>query len=294
MFDNASVIALVNEGNESSVYLLEMDKATQSGICSTFAEAASPSLFDKQVVPFDGNYKPGEDEILSIPEFQLPKIITNAVKEPLGLQSFVYKEEAEPNIGALFVGEYAEVDNTERFTIALQRFRKEQYLSTKKYNLYFNQKTFIRENRWGIGITDNIDCIFSHSELRFSSYFYARQIFDLSEYYRSATDSEVLNFSKLDLLDFTDPTQFLSMADTWIRRKIASINDSGILATNTAAKIKKIAKKSGFEFEIKNEKILMPTDKKRIKELLGFLDEEVYKGAFSKNTYITNSKRKMN
>lgn len=293
MFDNGSVMALVNEGNESSVYLLEIDQATQSAICTTFAEAASP-LFDKEVVRFNGSYKPEEDEILSISEFQLPKMITNAVKEPLGLQSLAYKEEAGPNIDALFVGECTEVDNSERFTVALQRFRKEQYLSTKKYSLYFDKNTFVRENRWGIGITDNIDCVFSHSELRFSSYFYARQIFDLSEYYRSATDSEVQNFSKLDLLDFTDPTQFLSMADTWIRRKIASINDSGILATNTAAKIKKIAKKSGFEFEIKNEKILMPTDKKRIKELLGFLDEEVYKGAFSKNTYITNSKRKMN
>lgn len=32
-------------------------------------------------------------------------------------------------------------------------------------------------------------------------------------------------------------------------------------------------------------------DKKKLKYILGFLDEEVYKGSFSNATYITNSKR---
>jgi len=34
-------------------------------------------------------------------------------------------------------------------------------------------------------------------------------------------------------------------------------------------------------------------DKKKLKEILGFLDDEVYKGVFLKETYITNSKRKI-
>lgn len=293
MFDNTSVMALVNEENEVSVCLLEIDKTTQSTICSTFAEATFPFLSDKEIVPFKGSYKPNEDELLSICDFQLPEMITDAVRDPLGLQSLVYDKDTEPDIKALFVGERTEADNTEIFTIALQRFRKEQYLSTKKFSLFYDKNTFIRESRWGIGITDIIDCVFTQSELRFSSYFYARQIFDLSGYYRSATDSEVQNFSKSDLLCIADSTLFQSMADTWIRRKIAAINDSGVLTTNTAAKIKKLAQNCGLKIEIKNKKILIPPDKKKLKELLGFLDEEVYKGAFSETTYITNSKREI-
>jgi hypothetical protein len=49
----------------------------------------------------------------------------------------------------------------------------------------------------------------------------------LSEYYRSATDSEVQNFCAIPLLDIADKDHFLTMADTWIRRKIAIINDAG-------------------------------------------------------------------
>ena len=293
MFDNSSIMVLLSDGSDNPVKLLEVDKTTQVAICKSFAEAAVPLLSGKQMVPFDGSYKPNEDEGLSICNFHLPESITDAVRNPLGLQAFSYNKAAEPDIRAILVGERAETDNTEVFTIAFQRFRKEQYLSAKKFSLFFEENTFKRENRWGIGITDTIDCVFTQTELRFSSYFYARQIFDLSDYYRSATDAEVQSFSGFDLLSIADKEQFQSMADTWIRRKIAAINDTGVLKNNTAAKIKKLAQSCGLEVTIENKKLVIPADKKKLKEILGFLDDEVYKGAFTEETYITNSKRKV-
>ena len=293
MFDNSSIMVLLNEGNENPVQLLEVDRNTQDAICKSFAEAAMPLLSGKQIVPFDGSYKPNEDEGLSICNFHLPEVITDAIRNPLGLQTFVYDKNSEPDIRAFFIGVRTEADNTEVFTVAFQRFRKEQYLSTKKFSLYFENNTFKIDNRWGIGITDTVDCVFTQSELRFSSYFYARQIFDLGEYYRSATDSEVESFSGLELLSISDKGQFQQMADTWIRRKIAAINDSGVLKNNTAAKIKKLAQSCGLEITVTNKKVVIPAEKKKLKEILGFLDDEVYKGAFSEETYITNSKRKV-
>ena len=293
MFDNSSIMVLLNDGNENPVQLLEVDKATQTAICSSFFESATSLISDKQIVPFDGSYKPNEDEGLSICNFNLPEAITDAVRNPLGLQTFTYDKESEPDIRAIFIGERTEADNTEIFTVAFQRFRKEQYLSTKKFSLFYEQDTFVRENRWGIGITDTIDCVYTQTELRFSSYFYARQIFDLSDYYRSATDAEVQNFSGFELLSISDKDRFQSMADTWIRRKIAAINDSDVLKNNTAAKIKKLAQSCGLEIIVENKKLVIPADKKKLKEILGFLDDEVYKGAFTEETYITNSKRKV-
>ena len=83
------------------------------------------------------------------------------------------------------------------------------------------------------------------------------------------------------------------MADTWIRRKIAAINDSGVLNRNTAAKIRNLAQKCGLDVTVENKKLVIPDDKKKLKEVLGFLDDEVYKGAFTEETYITNSKRRV-
>jgi len=293
MFENCSVMILLNDCDENPVQLLEVNKTTQMAICRSFANSIVPLLTEKQMVSFDGSYKPSEDEGLFISNFHLPEAITDAVRNPLGLQTFTYDIDAEPDIRAVFIGERTEADNTEVFTVAFQRFRKEQYLSTKKFSLFYDNDTFVLENRWGIGITDNVDCIFTQSELRFSSYFYARQIFDLSEYYRSATDAEVLSFGGIELLSIADHTQFHAMADTWVRRKIAAINDSGVLKNNTAAKIKKLAASCGLEVTVENKKLIIPADKKKLKEILGFLDDEVYKGAFTEETYITNSKRKV-
>ena len=293
MFENSSVMVLLNEDNLVVVRLLEVDKTTQNAICGSLATAVSALSNGKQIIPFDGSYKPNDDEVLSICNFMISRPITDAVRNPLALQPLVHNKETELDIRAVFVGERTETGKSETFTIAFQRFRKEQYLSTKKFSLYFDTDTFVRENRWGIGITDTVDCVYTSANLRFFSYHYARQIFDLSEYYRSATDSEVQNFSSTALLSIADKDQFQAMADTWIRRKIAAINDSGVLQNNTSAKINRLAQRCGLEITIKNGKLQIPADKKKLKEILGFLDDEVYKGAFSEETYITNSKRKV-
>lgn len=103
MFDNCSIMVLLNDGNENLVQLLEVDKTTQAAICSSFSDAAVPLLSDKQIVPFDGSYKPNDDECLSICNFHLPEVITDAVRNPLGLQPFVYNEEAEPDIRSILL-----------------------------------------------------------------------------------------------------------------------------------------------------------------------------------------------
>ena len=150
----------------------------------------------------------------------------------------------------------------------------------------------MQEKRWGIGISDSVDVVFLESDLHFSSYYFARQIFDLSEYYRSATDTEVNSFTQNSILELSNSENFAIMADTWVRRKIALINDSGVLRNNSVSRIKELADVCELEIEINNDKILIPYDKKKLKEILGFLDEEIYKGVFTNETYVTNSKRK--
>ena len=59
----------------------------------------------------------------------------------------------------------------------------------------------------------------------------------------------------------------------------------------SARDIQKIGRQAGIDVAIRDKKIVIPAEKKKMKIILGFLDEEVYKGSFSNITYITNSKR---
>lgn len=291
MFENCSVMIIKAGTKDGEILRLELAAKTQKAICEAFASAKLDLINDKTRVPFNGSYKPHNDEFLAIESFRLPDEIIDAIRDPLGVAAFDKENDEFPEIKAIFVGERTQTGETEKFSVAFQRFRKEQYISTRWYNLFFENNTFFQEKRFGISISDTIDCYYTDGELQFTSFYFARQVFDLSDYYRSATDVEVDSFAKSEKLSIEDSVAFRGMANTWIRRKIAMINDSQVLVNYTASEIKMLAAESGIDIDIKEEAIVIPDDKEKVKVIIGFLDEEAYKGPFSQKTYLANSKR---
>ena len=294
LFQNCSVFVLAGGIHANEIFRIDVDADTQAAICRSFSEAKDKLTADKERIVFDGSYKPNEDEFLAIENFRIIDEIKDAIRDPLGTTSYQKQEGVFPEIRAVFVGERTEDENSERFNIAFQRFRKEQYISTRWYNLFFSNDTFFRQGSFGISISDSIDCFYTNGELQFVSFFFARQVFDLGEYYRSATDGEVTAFASNANLEIEDTDAFGRMADTGIRRKIAMINDSRVLDEYAASDIAQRAAEVGVSIITNGNRIVLPNDKKQIKVILGFLDEEAYKGPFSQNTYLANSKRQIN
>ena len=66
-----------------------------------------------------------------------------------------------------------------------------------------------------------------------------------------------------------------------------------ILVNNSAAKIKRLAKLAGIDIVVEGKKTVIPNDKEQLKIVLGFLDEDAYKGPFLKSMFLANSKRKI-
>ena len=293
MFEESSVMIIAAGVFPDKIYRVEVDADTQATICCAFANAKDDLISGKSRYVFDGSYKPHSDEFLAIEQFILPDEIKDAIRDPLGVPAFQEENGRFPDIKAVFVGERTETEAAEQFNVAFQRFRKEQYISMKWYNLFFGNNTFFQEKRYGISISDNIDCYYTNGELQFTSFYFARQIFDLSEYYRSATDQEVNAFASNRKLLFADAEAFRGMANTWIRRKIAMINDSKVFENYPAQDIQARAAEAGITIDVSEDKIKIPNDKEQVKIILGFLDEEAYKGPFSQFVYLAGSKRKV-
>lgn len=117
----------------------------------------------------------------------------------------------------------------------------------------------------------------------------------MSKYYRSATDEEVKSFTTNSKLLFENATNFTSFANTFIRRKIAAINDSKILEKHTAEEIRNLAKTyAQADIQVKNDKVYIPDEKDKAVWIVGFLDEEAYRGPFSSDLIVANSKRRIN
>ena len=293
MFDSSSILVICADGKDT-IMRIEIDAETQKSICKTFSEAVQIMISEKEKVEFDGRYKPEQDEILHISNFQLKDDIKDAVRNPIGVTAYEKTNGEYPAIKAVFVGEKVDEGNTEKFSVAFQRFRKDQYISTSNFNLFWSNDTFRHEKSYGISISDSIDCFYApDEELQFTSFYYARQVFDLSVYYRSATTQEVTAFTSNESLSFENAQDFETLANSSIRRKIAAINDSEVLKKYQAIEIKRLAQKTGIVITVRNKQIVIPNDKEQIKLILGFLDEEAYKGPFSQITYLANSKRKV-
>ena len=293
MFENSSVLVIAGGTHANQIYRIEVDERTQEAICKAFSNAKNDLVDGKEAIEFDGSYKPNINEFLYIPNYLMADEIKDAIRDPLGVAKFECISGEFPEIKAIFVGERTEEGTSEQFKIAFQKFKKEQYISTKWYNLFFENSAFLRRESYGISISDMIECYYDNGRLMFASFYYAKQIFELGAYYRIATEGEVNAFSSHTKLSLEDADGFNKMADTWIRRKIAMINDSDVLNNYAADVISQYANKCGICIDIDHERIVIPNDKQRVKAILGFLDEEAYKGPFSQNTYLANSKRQI-
>lgn len=293
MFDDKTVFLIVKENRTEKIYKLEMDAKTQKNINKIFENSAM-ELTPKQPVIFTGSYSPLADEILCIQNFVLSDDLKDAFRNPVTVESFAPNKTDMQEIKAICIGYCENTGNDEKFIAGFQKFRKDQYIAVDKIRLLYDEKTFKQDSRVGIAISDYIDCLYDGTNLIFNSYYYARQVFNLSEYYRTASNGDIDNFISANIMDFGDTGEsFKISANSWIRRKIALINDSGVLTQYKATDIKKLAKKqSNIDIIVKNEKIVFPTDTNEIKIFLSFLDEEAYQGPFSKETFLSNSKRK--
>ena len=295
MFNNCPLLALIETKKKTFIVKrICEDQNSQATIDETFSNAAESLRRGRTNIVFDGKYTPQDDdmEILFIPNFTLPDIVKEAIKNPQSLDVYSPVEGVLPAIKALFVGEYSCENSREQYKAAFQKVRNDQYITAMRHHLFFTGSTFVKDNRIGIAVSTSVDCVVDDDNLYFSSYYYAKQIFDLTSYYRIASASDVEAFVTNDLITMEDRTTFVESADTWERRKIASINDSGILRSHTARQIKTLAQRNGVSISVSEGHIILPTDKKERRIVLGFLDEEVYKGAFSETVYQTNSKRK--
>lgn len=224
MFNDCVLLALMAIDDKTiKVCRIAEDEETQNEIDASFETAFLQLTKNRSPVEFDGKYSPNEDseEYLFVDHFSLPKEIENALVNPLGLEVYEPIDSKLPAIKALFVGEHYESNGQKHFTAAFQKFKNEQYITQAKHHLFFSNNTFKKQKKLGISVSRNADCIYQNGELQFTSYYYARQIFDLSNYYREATTQEVANFLSSSIIAMDRGEDFILQANSWERKNIS-------------------------------------------------------------------------
>ncbi|WP_413473249.1 Kiwa anti-phage protein KwaB-like domain-containing protein [Shewanella baltica] len=252
------------------------------------------SSFDLQQdeIVFDGKYKPDAGEVLCIENYDDIDNLESAIRNPTSLDLVDPSEDFFHDIKALFSGYILETGGVK---VLLQNFDRRKIISTNGLSIFHSANVYKKIEGIGLTIDHKLTATLEEGKLKFFSFHNTRQIFDLSEYYKEATDDDVIEFSNMDLIKSADNSQLLEMSDSWVRRKISLIQQSGILQNVPINEMKAVATEFSIPFitvtENGDELIKIPDNKSDLKKLLRFLDEDYYKSPLSKINFITNSKR---
>lgn len=246
----------------------------------------------EETIEFDGKYKPDAGEVLCIPNFELIDDLPGAVQMPLGIQVAAPGLFSFESIRSLFVGE---LDEQGEPVLCFQHFDKRRIISGNGFSIFHSQETYRKIEGAGLTLDTKLSAVLRGQKLCFHNFFFTQQMFDMSSYYKDATDADIHEFVELPQVSVADVNQLLAVSDNWVRRKLWLIRQSQILEKVPMNDIKTIATEFQVELEFIEVdgamQIALPTDKKKLKNALRFLDEDYYKSPLSQTNYITNSKR---
>ncbi|RQO57017.1 DUF4868 domain-containing protein [Variovorax sp. KBW07] len=249
----------------------------------------------KSEIEFDGQYKPDADEVLFIPRFDDAYGVRRAVQNPLAIPIIDPTPEVFGKISALFVGR----SRGGVTTVLLQNFDKRKVMSTDGFSLFHSRNVFKKIDGIGLTVDWKLSAILDEQKLSFLSFHNTRQFFDLTSHYIEATNEDIQAFAKIPGVHVSDIDQLISLSDGWIRRKFSMVQQSRVLekvtATDMSAAAKEFRIPLNFQADGTGAQVLhLPLDKKELKDLLRFLDEDFYRSSLLKNHYVTNSKREIN
>ncbi len=289
----ANLFALVEDKN-SPVRRIPLTNVLSTELAQLFAEQQQSLLAGKQPIAFTGSYNVDSSEIFTIADYPIPAAISRTLGNPLTCQMLNLKTETH-RIKALFSGHWADDSQVINFQV----FDTGKLLS-RGFTLIGSGETYKKLEEPGLILQDKLTAHYHNGTLHFSSYHNTKRFLDLADYYREATDADLDAFADTALFAFEDEASFKDHADSIVRKKIALMQKNKVLENITVADIQTVA--NNFNRELpeehhigitinENGKLIIPQDKKQLKELIRFLDEDYVTAPLTKRKCLTNSKQ---
>lgn len=289
------IFVLAQKKKEYEVLKLKLDNSSKRHLVDMFNN--SIAVFDEKTdkIQFQLGYTLEEDELFIINGYNLCDKIKIAIDAPDLIDNFRPEgtngfTESGKEVKAIFIAS----KNDEKYLVAFQKFEKRQIVKKAHDVIFWDQDTFKEMTQFAITLGSTVSCYFDGDDLAFFEYKDANRVFDLSEYYRIATQEDVENFkNSSQFADVNDENFEKITTSSTIRKRIAKIMDSGILDIYSASQLKDKATDLSVELVLSadGEKIILPTETKKLKNVLAFLNEQVFKGNLTGTKYYTNSTR---
>jgi len=288
-----NLFALTSESSRRIVRI-PLSAEIQQEVAETFVgQEQQFRASSEEQIAFDGKYKPDYGECLFIDDYDDIDDLHGAIANPLSVPEIVPLTNEFEAIKALFVGK----PGGTKKTALIQSFDKRKIISNKGLSIFHAANVFRKVEGVGLTLGTGISAILEDRKLSFFSFHSARQIFDLSQYFKEATDDDLNEFAASNLVKVEDLSTFVAASDTWVRRKVALVMQSGILEKIELETTKNAALIFGINIQTEingeNVALVLPQNKAELKKLLRFLDEDYFQSVLSSTLHLSNSKRRI-
>jgi len=288
-----NLFALVDD-DDAPTRRIPLTAELNTELSQLFADQQAALVGEKQPIAFTGSYNVDEGEIFTLADYPMPPAISQAIGNPLTCPVLNLTTETH-RIKALFSGTWSAAVKTANFQV----FDIGKLLK-RGFTLIGSGDTYKKLEEPGLMLQDKLAAHYHNGTLYFNSYHNTKRFLDLADYYREATDTDLDAFASIELFAFEDEAGFKDQADSIIRKKIALLQKNEVLKDITVADIQTVV--TTFNAELPEEhhinitvnddgKLVIPEDKKQLKELIRFLDEDYVTAPLTKRKCLTNSKQ---
>jgi len=276
--------ALTNRpGNR--VLRLRLSRDVQSNLTETFRNQRQELLDNTTKIDFEAGYQPEKDEILEIKNFDDIDNLHDLSRNPSAIDLLEPDEEIYSSIKAIFSTSDIPTE------LLFQNFDQRQIISNSKLALLWHKDTYVKIDKPGITINKKLAVILNQTSLLFQSFWNAKKVFDLSDYFREATAEELQTFLCHDTFAMQQIEKLRELFDSTMRKKVCQILKSGVL-NYPIHQIKTVAETMQQHLSVdENDRLVLPAEKKDLKRILRFFAEDYYLSPITETLYVSNSKR---
>lgn len=284
---------LLSKDEESPFLRLDLDQSAASGFRDMFI--AAEDVFNRgieQFLEFDPGYKLHDDECFEIHDFPMPEELLGVCRQPLSAERVEASAFAELSINGVVGYDFSD----DQRKLYFQNFDSRRILVPgKRFALLpiADASTFSQLTKPVLVFGTTITAVWNNGVLRFKSFHLAKQLFDLSAYFTAATDEQIDQFVGHERLRCSGSAKFVRICNTWSRIKIALILRGGILDHATGDIIREAAAAVEYEVQMDGNQIVLPEEKRELRALLQFLDEDIYRGPISQRRLLSSGKRQL-
>jgi hypothetical protein len=280
-----------------NVKRLIVSRGVQQTLDKSFRDEASAFRLGFVPTEFEAGYGPEEDEVFLVSPFDLPAQFVECVKNPHHCDH-IKREELVPGAIKAVVGAEADEDGDVAKAI-YKRIDGSKIIDRSKMAFVMHEENTLNvSNHKVFVVPDRVDAVYEGGDLYFFSHYTTKQFLPIDELFREATNSDVNSLLAEGTLVTDDHNNLQKILDSWSRRRIAMIMERPIWHYVQVPSIRQQATEFGISIDTRTTKdgrevIVLPDERKALKELLRVLNEDLLESQLSHNRWRVNSKKRV-